>query len=69
MSPIEEALRGLTPEQILAEAAAYGVDLSLIDSNLRRSVEQRLLDLDSNVTFLREAHRAMMRSRGLEPRW
>lgn len=69
MSPIQVALRGLTPEQVLQEAAAYGVDLSLIDSNLRRTVEQRLRALDENVTFLREAHRSAMRARGLEPLW
>ncbi len=35
-----------------ARARAYGIDLSLIDSNLRRSPDERLRALDANATFI-----------------
>jgi hypothetical protein len=33
-------------------AHAYGVDLSLIDGNLRRTPDERLRALDANATFV-----------------
>jgi hypothetical protein len=35
-----------------ARARAYGIDLSLIDSNLRRTPEERLRTLDANAQFV-----------------
>jgi hypothetical protein len=35
-----------------ARAHAYGIDLSLIDSNLRRTPEERLRALDANAEFV-----------------
>lgn len=46
-----------TPEQVLADAEAYGVDLTLIDAQLRRTPEERLRMLSENAEFLRELRR------------
>jgi hypothetical protein len=48
---------GRSREQVLADAAAYGVDLSLVEYNRRLSVEQRLRMLDENVAFIEEIRR------------
>lgn len=46
-----------TPEQVLADAEAFGVDLTLIDAQLRRSPEERLRMLSDNIEFFREVAR------------
>lgn len=48
-----------TPEQVLADAEAYGVDLTLIDAQLRRTPEERLRLLSDNVEFVREMRRGV----------
>lgn len=47
-----------TAEQVLADAEAFGVDLSLIDSQLRRTPEERMLMASANADFAREMRRA-----------
>ena len=52
-----------TPEQVLADAEAFGVDLTLIDSQLRRTPEERIRLASENAEFVRAvqgaaAHRA-----------
>lgn len=42
-----------TPEQVLADAEAFGVDLSLIDSQLRRTPEERLRMASENAELFR----------------
>lgn len=40
-----------------ARAAAYGVDLSLVNSNLRRTPDERLRALDDNAAFVSAVRR------------
>ena len=40
------------PADARARAHAYGIDLSLVDSNLRRTPEERLRALDANAEFV-----------------
>ena len=42
---------------MLADAEAYGVDLTLIDAQLRRTPEERLRMLSENIEFFREVER------------
>ena len=46
-----------TPDQVLADAAAAGVDLVAIHRQLRLSVEQRLLLLDFQIEVRRRVRR------------
>lgn len=50
-----------TPEQVLADAEAFGVDLSLIAAQLRRTPAERLRLLSDNLEFYRTADRARAR--------
>ena len=50
-------------------ARAYGIDLSLIDSNLRRTPEERLRTLDANAQFVSAlARREVERPASTHPR-
>lgn len=57
MSATDDIFGGRSREQVLADAAAYGVDLSLVECNRRLSVEERLRALDANVDFIEEIRR------------
>ena len=57
------AARAVSPDA-RRRAQAYGIDLSLIDSNLRRTPEERLAALDANAAFVR----ALARRRAIAPR-
>lgn len=46
-----------TPDQVLADAAAAGVDLAAVDRQLRLTVEQRLVLLDFQVEVRRRVRR------------
>ena len=50
----DDIFGGRSREQVLADAAACGVDLTLIDAQLRRTPEERLRVLSDDVEFLRE---------------
>lgn len=47
-----------TPEQVIADAEAYGVDLTLIKSKLRRTPEERMCHASDAAEFVREMRRA-----------
>jgi hypothetical protein len=47
-----------------ARARAYGYDLSLIDSNLRRTPQERLAALDANAAFVSALARRRATRRG-----
>jgi hypothetical protein len=47
-----------TPEQVLADAEAFGVDLSLIRSKLRRTPEERMRHASDAAELVRELRRA-----------
>lgn len=64
-----DALDGRSPAQVLAEAEAFGVDLSLVRAQLTRTPEERLLALDENLAFLQKLHRGYARLQGMAPRW
>jgi hypothetical protein len=49
------------PHDALAAAEAYGVDLSLVRANLRRSPAERLTALDENAAFIRNARKGLQR--------
>ena len=65
---VAESLGGRSREQVLADAAAYGVDISLLRAQLLRSVDERLRLLEANVTFVREARAAAARRRTADAR-
>lgn len=50
--------RPAAPRNPIAAAEDYGVDISLLKSNLRRTHEQRLRQLDAMVDFRRRVRRA-----------
>jgi hypothetical protein len=58
------SLRSQRSRDARGRAHTYGVDLSLIDSNLRRTPDERLRALDANATFVR----ALARRRAGSPR-
>lgn len=43
---------GASDRRMPGRARAYGIDLSLIDSNLRHTPEERLRTLDANAEFV-----------------
>jgi hypothetical protein len=53
--------RGRPPQPLRGDplilAREYGIDLSLVQANLRRSVAERLDALDKNVEFIQQARR------------
>lgn len=55
----DDIFGGRSREQVLADAEAYGVDLSLIRSGLRRSAGERLRELDEWLAFIREARKSL----------
>lgn len=63
----DDIFGGRSREQVLADAEAYGVDLSLIDAQLRRTPEQRLQLLSDNVEFIRELRRNVARAIPVSP--
>jgi cell fate regulator YaaT (PSP1 superfamily) len=48
----EEKLLNPRPGSKIAEAQEYGIDLTLLVSNLRKSPQQRIEDLQSSMRFL-----------------
>ena len=46
-----------TPEQVLADAEAFGVDLTTLDSQLLRTPEELLQALSDDMEFFREVDR------------
>lgn len=46
------------------KAVAYGIDVSLIRSNLRRTPAQRLRQHDQTLTMIEKLHKAMDRKHG-----
>ncbi|GJG88014.1 hypothetical protein tb265_31950 [Gemmatimonadetes bacterium T265] len=50
-----------TPEQVLADAEAFGVDLSLIRSKLRRTPEERMRLASGAAEFVRAMRQARQR--------
>lgn len=53
----DDIFGGRSREQVLADAEAYGVDLTLVEYNLGLSLEQRLQMLDENLAFIEEVRR------------
>jgi len=62
----DDIFGGRSREQVLADACAYGVDLSLVEYNLGLSLEQRLRLLDENVAFVAEVRRNRERRQAAE---
>ena len=62
-SPIWSAVRMIvegtpsSPAKVRERSARYGVDLTLLESALRLSVEERIRQLDDNAAFLAAARR------------
>ena len=54
-----------TPEQVLADAEAYGVDLTLIRSKLRRTPEERIRHASDAAEFVRAMRRSVARTSAL----
>jgi hypothetical protein len=47
----------MEPEDPLAAARTYGIDLTLLAANLRRSPEERIRQLDAMLDFARRVRR------------
>lgn len=56
-----------TAEQVLADAEAFGVDLTLIDAQLARTPEERIRLASANAEFLRTMRRAVQGARPAVP--
>ncbi|KXK04198.1 MAG: hypothetical protein UZ17_ACD001000893 [Acidobacteria bacterium OLB17] len=59
----EEKLLNPRPGSKIAEAAEFGIDLTLLVENLRKSPAQRLRDNDSAVNDLLRFEAALKRAR------
>lgn len=66
MDSATDIFGGRSREQVLADAAAYGVDVSLIRSGLRRSAGERLQELDEWLSFIRAARHSLQRQLAAE---
>ncbi|HEV2148837.1 MAG TPA: hypothetical protein VGR37_15640 [Longimicrobiaceae bacterium] len=51
------ALHSASPSDPIQRALAYGIDISLLRSNLQRTVAERLNALDANAAFIRGIRR------------
>ena len=58
MEPSEPRLKEEAPEDALARAIAYGIDISLLEANLRLTPRQRMEQHDDAVRFVMELQAA-----------
>ena len=59
-------VRPETPDQVLARAAAYGIDLTLLEESLKRTPTERFLRNQAAAEFVQELRKAGERHRNAQ---
>jgi hypothetical protein len=62
MEPREPRLKEEAPEDAITRAIAYGIDISLLEANLRLTPRQRMEQHDAAVQFVMELQAAKKRA-------